>query len=90
MNSSRVFSFSAEPSAALRIHWIKKIQHKLFNIGFSIAAMCLVSQAYATNPASANTNTGTPTSSASAAAPQAAAGPFDMSKVPPILSLIHI
>ncbi|MBY0473982.1 MAG: alginate export family protein [Nitrosomonas sp.] len=84
MNSSRVFSFSAKPSAELRIHWIKKIQHKLFNIGFSIAAMYLVSQAYATSPAPANTNTGAPTSSASAAAPQAAASQFDMSKVPPI------
>lgn len=85
MNSSSIFSLSAKYFAESGVHWLKNKLHWLFKFsaGFT-GVMCIVFQAYATNPASASANINAPATTAQVAAPKAAGSKFDMSKVPPV------
>ena len=60
MNPSRIFPLSAETCAESKVHKVKKMKHKLYQLSSScIAITCLAAQVHATSPAPAKTeNTG--------------------------------
>ena len=73
MNPSRIFPLSAETCAESKVHKVKKMKHKLYQLSIScIAITCLAAQVHATSPAPAKTeNTG----AQSAPAPAASSAP---------------